>query len=119
MRIAVAQIESVVGAFEANVARIKESYKRACSQQARLLLTPELSVCGYPLYDLLDRPEIFERNERALSDLMACTQGQKTALIVGHVAASPFSTGRRAQNCASVLEDGKKVFSQAKTLLPT
>ena len=53
MKIAVAQIDPVVGAFEANVKKIKEAYKRACSKRARLLLTPELSICGYPPHDLL------------------------------------------------------------------
>ncbi|MBI2711835.1 MAG: NAD+ synthase [Bdellovibrio sp.] len=119
IRIAVAQIDPVVGAFDANVDQIADSYSRACAGQARILITPELSVCGYPPHDLLDRPEIFERNEKALAKLAALTQGKSCALAVGHVARNPSQTGRLAQNSVSVFENGKKVFEQAKTLLPT
>lgn len=119
MRIAVAQLDPVVGAFEANVKKIKEAYERACAKQARLLLTPELGVCGYPPHDLVIRPEMVERNEKAVEELMAATRGQSCALIVGHVAANPMESGRAAQNVATVLENGKRVFRQAKTLLPT
>src|SRR5688572_25116066 len=108
MRIAVAQLDPVVGAFASNVKKIKEAYERACAEQARLLLTPELVVCGYPPHDLLDRPEIFERNEKAVLELAALTKGQKCALAVGHVAANPDSQGRAAQNVVSILENGKQ-----------
>ncbi len=119
MKVAVAQLDPVVGAFEANVKKIKEAYKRACTKQARLLLTPEMGVCGYPPHDLIERPEMFERNERAVEDLMAATKGQSCALAVGHVAPNPSLEGRAAQNVVTILEKGGRVFRQAKTLLPT
>jgi NAD+ synthase (glutamine-hydrolysing) len=119
LKTAIAQIDPVVGAFEANVRKIREAYAAACAAGARVLLTPELGVCGYPPHDLIDRPEIFERNERAVDELAAATKGQSCALAVGHVARNPSERGRAAQNVASVLEGGKRVFSQAKTLLPT
>lgn len=116
LRIGIAQLDPVVGSFESNVEKISSAYQRACQQQARLLLTSELSTCGYPLLDLLDRPEIFEKSEKALEALAQLTQGKSTALVVGHIARAPSG---KAQNCVSVLENGKVVFSQAKTLLPT
>jgi NAD+ synthetase len=119
VRIATAQIDPVVGAFEANVGKIKEAYKRACLEGARVLLTPELGVCGYPPHDLVERPEMFERNDWAVEELRAFTQGKSCALIVGHVLRTPSPKGRAAQNVVSVLENGKIVFTQAKTLLPT
>ena len=121
MRIAIAQIAPIVGDFEKNVALITDAYERACSlaEPARLLLTPELSVSGYALLDLLERPEIFTRTEAALAKLAELTKGKKTALAVGHVARNTSEHGRAARNCVSVLEDGKIVFTQAKTLLPT
>lgn len=119
MRIAIAQLDPVVGAFESNVKKIKEAYERACTERARLLLTPELGVCGYPPHDLMDRPEMFERSERAVDELARATQGKECALIVGHVSANPSKVGRAAQNTVTVLEGGKRVFRQAKTLLPT
>ena len=119
LRIAIAQIDPVVGAFESNVQKIKEAYLQACASGARLVLTPELGICGYPLHDLLDRPEMFERNEKALDDLARLTRGQTCALAVGHIAPNVRSEGRRSQNVATVLENGKTVFRQAKKLLPT
>jgi len=119
MRIAIAQIDPVVGAFDANVRKIQEAYERACAEQARLLLTPELGVCGYPPHDLIERPEMFDRNEKAIERLAQLTEGKSCALVVGHVARNPSEVGRHAQNVISVLQGGKVVFSQAKTLLPT
>jgi NAD+ synthetase len=126
MRIAIAQIAPVVGDFEKNVALISDAYRRVDAYRAgertepvRLLLTPELSVSGYALLDLLERPEIFTRTEAALEKLAALTKGKPTALAVGHVGRNPSSKGRAAQNCVSVLAEGKIVFTQAKTLLPT
>jgi NAD+ synthase (glutamine-hydrolysing) len=119
MRIAIAQIDPVVGNFELNVSKIKTAYERACESQARLLLTPELSVSGYPPHDLVDRPEIFERNEKALKQLLEITRGKACALIVGTISKNPASTGRSALNLMNVIEDGKVVFTQAKSLLPT
>src|SRR5690242_20024577 len=109
LRIALAQIDPIVGAFERNVLKIKEAYQRACTQQARLLLTPELGICGYPPHDLMDRPEMFERNEAAIQSLLECTRGQNCALVVGHVARNPSELGRSAQNGVTILENGRKV----------
>ena len=119
MKIALAQLSPIVGAFESNFKLIKKAYERACKDQARLLLTSELGICGYPLQDLLDRPEIYDRCEETLSKLKVLTEGKKCALIVGHVVKNPEEAGRPALNCASVLENGETVFQQYKTLLPT
>lgn len=119
MKIAIAQIDPVVGAFEGNVRKIELAYRKAVAAGARILVTPELSICGYPPHDLAERSEMFERNERAIVDLARLTQGQGCALLVGHIAANPEPRGRAAQNVVSVLENGKVTFRQAKTLLPT
>lgn len=119
IKVAVAQIAPVVGQFEVNIQKIKIAYQRACQEQARILLTPELGICGYPPYDLIDRPEMIERNEKAVWELAQLTQSEKCALLVGHVGANPSSRGRPSQNFVSVLEAGKVVFRQAKSLLPT
>ena len=116
---ALAQIDPVVGSFPVNVGKILEAYERACASRARLLLTPELSICGYPPHDLIDRPEIFERNEKALQEVLEATRGKSCAIAVGHVARNPSQKGRSAQNVVSILENGVEVLRQAKMLLPT
>ncbi|MCM2278723.1 MAG: NAD+ synthase [Oligoflexia bacterium] len=119
MRIALAQIDPVVGAFESNVRKIKEAYENARQAGADLVLTPELGICGYPPHDLVERPEMFDRCEKAIEELCEVTRGSRCALAVGHVARNPSEFGRAAQNVVSVLEDGKVAFRQAKSLLPT
>ncbi len=115
MRIAFAQMNPVVGDFEFNLKLIEDAYVQAVSQKADLLITPELSVCGYPPHDLLLRPEMLVRNRAALERLAQVTAGQPCALAVGHVDSSDGGT----TNKVTVLSDGKSVFSQAKRLLPT
>lgn len=119
MKIAVAQLDPVVGAFESNIKKISEAYRKACSHDARILLTPELGICGYPPHDLIERPEMVERNSRALEELRLLTRNNKCALVVGHVGKNQASHGRVVQNAVSVLEGGKEILRQAKTLLPT
>jgi NAD+ synthase (glutamine-hydrolysing) len=120
MRIAVAQLDPVVGDFEGNLSKIREAYLRACQAQARLLLTPELSLCGYPPYDLIERPEMMIRTEQALLELAKMTAGKKTAVAVGHIGLNEGkATGRPHTNRVSILDGGRIVHHQDKTLLPT
>lgn len=119
MKIAVAQMDAVVGDFGGNVDRILSAYDRANGAGARILMTPELGVCGYPPLDLMERAEMISWNEAALAILAKATKGKACALLVGHVSRNPSATGRGAFNSVSVLENGREVFRQDKTLLPT
>jgi predicted amidohydrolase len=94
MRIALAQLNPVVGAFNTNFEFIKEAYERACQEQARLLLTSELVICGYPPLDWINRPELVEGCEKTLQKLATLTQGRKCALAVGHLQKNPSQQGR-------------------------
>lgn len=119
MRVAIAQISPVVGDFTGNVRQIRDAYQKAIDQGADLLLTPELGVCGYPPHDLVERPEIYDRCSAAIDELTKLTAGKPCALLVGSIIRSPEKVGRPGQNAVHVLQDGKEVFRQAKTLLPT
>lgn len=119
MKISIAQIDPVIGAFEANEAKILSAYERGVKDRARICLTPELGVCGYPPHDLLDRPEMYLKTDAVLANLAAATKGKSCALVVGHVVRRTEATGRGAANAVTVFENGKSVFTQAKTLLPT
>ncbi|MFZ9596253.1 MAG: NAD+ synthase [Bdellovibrionia bacterium] len=118
MRIAIAQLNLGVGAFVSNLKKIEQAYERACEDHARLLVTSELAVSGYPLLDLLDRPELLEQTQQALERLRALTEGKSCALVVGHLQKNPQPEGPAAQNAVTVFERGHAVFHQAKTLLP-
>lgn len=119
MRIGIAQLSPTVGDFEGNVAFIQEAYQKATAQKADVLITPELSLCGYPPHDLVYQPEMMERTEGALKDLLKLTAKSSCALIVGHVGVNPKTIGRPFTNSLSVLFQGKSVFTQPKMLLPT
>ena len=61
MRIAIAQLNQVVGDLPGNVNRMLEAVAQAQRGGAHLVVTPELSLCGYPPEDLLLRPAFLRR----------------------------------------------------------
>lgn len=120
IKIALGQLDPIVGDFAGNRQKLLKAYEWAAKSGARFVMTPELSLCGYPPHDLLERPEFFERTDESLKILCEASLGfPKTALIAGWVARNPKAEGRGAFNVAGVIENGKIVFTQAKTLLPT
>ncbi|MEA3119867.1 MAG: hypothetical protein QOI13_3137, partial [Paraburkholderia sp.] len=58
-RIALAQINTIVGDFAGNIAKIVDAARSAHLDGAKLLVTPELSLSGYPPEDLLLRPAFY------------------------------------------------------------
>jgi NAD+ synthase (glutamine-hydrolysing) len=80
MRLALAQINSVVGDVDGNASRIVEWLERARDAEADLVLFPELAVTGYPPEDLLLRPGFVRAARRAVDGIAAATHGV-TALV--------------------------------------
>ena len=112
LKIAIAQFNATLGDLAGNAARIVEYAERARAAGADLLLTPELSLCGYPPEDLLLRPDFYRACERELESLAARVTG--IAVLVGH----PEAASGRRYNAASVLENGRRVATYHKQLLP-
>jgi NAD+ synthase (glutamine-hydrolysing) len=112
MRIAIGQINCTVGDLSGNSRKILEYAERARAGGADLLLTPELSLCGYPPEDLLLREDFRTACERALEELAAQVRG--IGVIVGH----PGRAGGRLYNAASLLRDGRIVATYRKHDLP-
>ena len=69
LAIAVAQFNPVVGDVSGNVAQIRAAMAAAEADGARVLLTPELSICGYPPEDLLLRPDFYDSCRQAVEAL--------------------------------------------------
>ncbi|CAB1369829.1 NAD+ synthase [Denitratisoma oestradiolicum] len=111
LKIAIAQINCVVGDLAGNVGRILASAERARSLGADLLLTPELALCGYPPEDLLLRPDFYRACETHLAELAAAAP---LPLLVGH----PAEVGGRRYNCASLLRLGRVDVTYRKGRLP-
>ena len=117
MKIALGQINPTVGDFSGNAARIVEFSQRARSQGADLILFPELSVCGYPPRDLVERSSFVENNRNAVEQIAAQTTG--IAVVCGVVTPAAAQTGKSVMNSAVWLTDGKVALTQSKMLLPT
>ncbi len=118
MRIALAQINPTVGDLRGNSAKIAQAARGAAGRGAEVAVFPELSITGYPPRDLVEKPSFISRSEQQLEKLAAETADLDVSIIVGYVAHSDSKNGKRARNCAAVIEQGKIVFRQTKMLLP-
>lgn len=117
MKIALGQINPTVGDFDGNAANITNVSLRARSAGADLVLFPELSICGYPPRDLVERSSFVEHNRATAEAIARDTRG--IAVICGLVTAADASTGKSVMNSAALLQDGAIAFLQSKMLLPT
>jgi NAD+ synthase/NAD+ synthase (glutamine-hydrolysing) len=117
VKIALGQINPTVGDFPGNAAKIVDFSRRAQAGGAGLILFPELSVCGYPPRDLVERPSFVTRNRETADRIAGETRG--IAVICGLVTPALAETGKAAMNSAALLQDGRVAFVQSKMLLPT
>jgi len=117
VKIALGQINPTVGDFSGNAAKHIDFARRAQAAGAGLILFPELSVCGYPPRDLVERPSFVTRNRETAELIARETRG--IAVICGLVTPAESDTGKSAMNSAALLQDGKIAFLQSKMLLPT
>lgn len=117
VKIALGQINTTVGDFSGNAAKIIEFSRQAREAGAGLILFPELAVCGYPPRDLVERPSFVRHNRESAERIAAETVG--IAVICGLVTPADSETGKSVMNSAALLMDGKIAFIQSKMLLPT
>jgi NAD+ synthase/NAD+ synthase (glutamine-hydrolysing) len=117
VKIALGQINPTVGDFAGNSAKIIDFASRARAQGAGLILFPELSVCGYPPRDLVERTSFVVHNREAVEHIAAESHG--IAVICGLVTPAQADTGKSVMNSAALLIDGGIKFVQSKMLLPT
>jgi len=117
VRIALGQINTTIGDFSGNSAKIIDCARRAKGAGADLILFPELSVCGYPPRDLVERPWFVQRNRQAAEAIASEAEG--IAVICGLVTPAKSATGKSVLNSAALLRDGKIAFIQSKRLLPS
>ena len=116
MKIGFAQINPTVGDLRGNCALIMGAYERLAAAGAELVLTPELSLTGYPPQDLVFKSRFVPENLALLEKLHA--QVGESALLVGFVDRNE-QRGKPFHNAAALLERGKPVRKTYKSLLPT
>ena len=121
MKIAIAQINPIIGDLPGNSQKILEMSQQAVLTGVRLLLTPELSICGYPPRDLLLNPTFVEAMDKTLQKL-AEDLPTNLAVLVGTVVINSqahITGGKNLFNSIALLENGKIQQIFHKRLLPT
>lgn len=113
MKIAIAQLNAMVGDMHGNAAKIIQYAQEAHSNGAHLLVTPELALCGYPPEDLLYRDDFMAANERALRHICENIPSE-LSLLIGH----PHKNKGQLFNAASLIQHGKVQATYHKQVLP-
>lgn len=112
IKIALAQVNFLMGDIEGNMRRMIKFAGEAKRAGAALIAFPELGITGYPPQDLLLRQELYERVNKALSQLKEECRG--IDLLVGY----PEQEGKVRYNAAAFIRDGKILANYRKQCLP-
>ncbi|MGA1093056.1 MAG: nitrilase-related carbon-nitrogen hydrolase, partial [Burkholderiaceae bacterium] len=115
LQIAIAQINASVGDLAANAQKIHQAAAKAAEKGADVLLTPELSLVGYPPEDLLLRSSFLRRSQQVLDALVEKSQEfPSLTYLVGY----PREVEGRVYNAALVFKNGSVLGHYAKLELP-
>jgi NAD+ synthetase len=117
MKVFIGQINTTVGALSSNAELIRRTYDEGVRAGADIVAVPELAVTGYPPLDLLDR-DVFINAAAEVRDALASMTGS-VPLIFGCITRNTGWCGKPVFNAAFVAQNGKVVFEQHKSLLPT
>jgi NAD+ synthetase len=121
MKIAIAQLNPIIGDLIGNSQLILEAAQKAVEQGANLMITPELSLIGYPPRDLLVYPGFIDAVQKQL-DKLANLLPPELAVLVGTVIPNhdAHSQGEKTLfNSVALLQNGLVVKTFHKRLLPT
>src|ERR1700685_88693 len=114
LRLALAQLNPHLGQIEANLAMVRRARAQGARLGADLVVTPELSISGYPPEDLVKKPAFVAACADAVSALAADTADGGPGLVV----AAPGAEGDKLYNAAFVLEGGRILARRFKHELP-
>ncbi|HEY9678504.1 MAG TPA: NAD+ synthase [Drouetiella sp.] len=116
MKVALGQINTTVGDIDGNVDKMIAFAINAKQGGARLVIFPELAICGYPPMDLLLKDSFISANLNGLERLRNSVQD--IAVLAGFVDTNP-DNGRPLYNACAFIDGGEVKVKQYKTLLPS
>jgi NAD+ synthase (glutamine-hydrolysing) len=116
MKIALGQINPVIGDFRTNADKIIRAAAAAKRRQCGLIIFSELVLCGYPPQDLLERETFLADHDAAFAHLVGTISG--IGVICGAVGRHAGASGKQLHNCAILFEDGEILYTARKRLLP-
>ena len=118
MKIALVQLNYLIGDFDGNLDKITDAVSKASSAGAELVVFSELSICGYPPLDLLERKEFIHTCQLYVEKLARMVDPD-TGVLVGGPEFNPNKDGKLLFNSAFFLLGGKVQQVFRKSLLPT
>jgi len=117
MKIALAQLNYHIGNFKNNTSKIIDQIDQAKNDQVDLIIFSELSVCGYPPQDLLEKKTFIEQCDLAIEEITPFCKD--IAVIIGSPTLNFHQKGKRLYNSALFIAEDEVKYIQNKTLLPT
>ena len=117
MKIALAQLNYLIGDFEGNTAKMIEASHQAKTQGADIICFGELAVCGYPPRDFLEFRNFIKMSQKAVERLAMETE--EIAIVVGAPRINPILAGKDLHNSAFFLYNKEIKYIADKALLPT
>ncbi len=117
MKIALAQINVIIGDFEYNLKKMIAFIEQAKAQKADIIVFPELVTTGYPPRDFLEFKDFISKADNLIENLKY--HSKEIAIVLGTPTVNPVVEGKDLYNSVVFLYEGKEIYRQHKTLLPT
>ena len=117
MKIGIAQINPIVGDLKGNAKSILLRYKELVSMGADLIITPELSLTGYPPRDLLFKSSFVADNLEVIKGI--ADEIAEVPIILGYVDLNTHDAGNPFENAAIIIQNGQRIGKVTKSLLPS
>ncbi len=120
MKLAIAQVNPVVGDIEGNIRKLTETLLHFDKERPDLVLFPELFLTGYPPRDLLERQWFIERTGEAIARVKELSMDYpETGILLGAPTRNSRKSGKALYNSALLICNGETLFTRHKSLLPT
>ena len=116
MKIALCQINPIIGNIDYNKNKIIQGYQRGIKEKVDLVIFPELSLVGYPPLDLVEKEEFRKAVKERIDELAAISTD--VGLLFGALTEDNDLIGTNIHNSAVLCYDGKVQFTQPKSLIP-